>query len=162
MSAPVCAVSPGEAHRHAVCGKLDLLRDIEIVHGLDEADAADLKQIVHVFAASGKALDHGQDEAEISGDELLPGGGVAGFRADQQGAGLVVFQHLEIRRVDAAYLHFALQFAVPLVGRPLSRTSRIERSTLAEIVLPIGEHLMHGTVLCCLPKGCQDYLFYFG
>ena len=39
---------------------------IKIVDGFDEADAADLKEIVHVFVVSRETLDHAQDKAQIS------------------------------------------------------------------------------------------------
>ena len=55
---------PGD-HRHAVGRKLHVLAQVEAVHGLDEPDAADLKQIVHALAAPGKLLDYRQNQPQV-------------------------------------------------------------------------------------------------
>ena len=44
-------------HRHAVGGEHYLVAWIEIIDGLDEPDAAHLKEVIRVFAAACKALD---------------------------------------------------------------------------------------------------------
>ena len=54
----VCLVSPSVNRWNAVGGKLDVLVQVEGVHGFNEADAAHLKEIVHALAAAGKLLDH--------------------------------------------------------------------------------------------------------
>lgn len=50
---------------------------VKIIDGLDQSDAADLKQVVHVLAAANEFLNHGQHQPEISGNELLACVGVA-------------------------------------------------------------------------------------
>ena len=47
---------------------------VEVVDGLDEADAAHLEQVVDVLAPGGEALDHAEHQPQIPGDQLLPGG----------------------------------------------------------------------------------------
>jgi len=100
--------SPFDNRWYAVGGELYGLADVKVVDGLDETHAADLEEVVHVLAASGEFLDDGENEAEVPGDQLFAGGGVAVLCADQKLARLLVLQDGELRRVDAAYLHFAL------------------------------------------------------
>ncbi len=57
---------------------------IEMIDGLDQSDAADLEQIIHILAASGEFLDHGQNQPQIAADELVARGCVAGLRFFQQ------------------------------------------------------------------------------
>ena len=45
-------------HGYRIGGKFYILGNIEIVNGFDKADAADLKEIIDIFLASGKTLDH--------------------------------------------------------------------------------------------------------
>lgn len=45
-------------HGNGVGAELHVQRDIKVVDRLDQPDTADLKKIVHVFPAGGKALDH--------------------------------------------------------------------------------------------------------
>lgn len=56
-------------HWNAVGGKADVLPRVKVVDGLDEADAAYLKQIVEALAPAGtpggKALDYGEHQAKI-------------------------------------------------------------------------------------------------
>ena len=47
---------------------------VEVVDGLDEADAAHLEQVVDALTPGGEALDHAEHQPEVPGDELLPGG----------------------------------------------------------------------------------------
>lgn len=44
-------------HGDRVGGETDILGDVKIVDGLDEADASDLEQVVHVLVISGETLD---------------------------------------------------------------------------------------------------------
>lgn len=44
---------------------------VEVVDGLDETDAPDLKEIVDVLPPGGKALDDGQHEPQIARDQLF-------------------------------------------------------------------------------------------
>ena len=46
----------------------DILRDIEVVNGLDQTDASDLEQIINIFISSGKTLDDTEDKTEIAFD----------------------------------------------------------------------------------------------
>lgn len=43
-------------HGNCVSGKLNPDRRIEVVDGLDQADTADLKQIIYIFVIAGKRL----------------------------------------------------------------------------------------------------------
>ena len=45
-------------HRNRVGGKFYIQRSVKIVYGFDESDAANLKQIVHIFVAGSKAFDN--------------------------------------------------------------------------------------------------------
>ena len=43
-----------------------------MVECLNQSDAADLKQIVHIFAAMMEPLEHAEHKPQIAPDELLP------------------------------------------------------------------------------------------
>ena len=58
---------------YAVCGKLYLFVRVKIGDGLDEADAAHLKQVVGVFAPLVEALNDGKHQPQVALDELLTG-----------------------------------------------------------------------------------------
>ncbi len=45
-------------HRDSVSGKFYTHGGVKIVNGFDQADAADLKKVVHIFMVAGKALDN--------------------------------------------------------------------------------------------------------
>ena len=45
-------------HGNCVSGKLNPDRRIEVVDGLDQADTADLKQIIRILIAAVKSTDH--------------------------------------------------------------------------------------------------------
>ena len=92
-------------HWNAVGGEPHVLIDIKPVDGLDEADAAYLKKIVHILAAAQKALNHRQHQPQIAADQLLPRVLIAIPAALQQRHHFVIFQHLQICRVDAADLN---------------------------------------------------------
>ena len=96
-------------HGNAVGGKLHTLAQIEGVDGLDEADTAHLKEVVHALAAVGKLLHHAQHQAQIAGDQLLPGRLVSAAGALQQRADLRLLQNRQLRRVYAADFDFSLQ-----------------------------------------------------
>ena len=60
------------------------LLHIEIVDGLDQADAAHLKQVVEILAAVDKALDNAQHQTQVSADELVARLHIALFDAAQK------------------------------------------------------------------------------
>ena len=88
-------------HGHAVGGKAHRLVDVKIVHRLDQAHASHLKEIVRVFTPAGKALNDRQYQPQISLDEILPGLTVSCLGFAQKLHGLLVFQNLELGRIDA-------------------------------------------------------------
>lgn len=45
-------------HGNGIGGKFYLHSRIEIVDGFDQPDAANLKQIIHIFVGDGKTADH--------------------------------------------------------------------------------------------------------
>ena len=98
----------GYPHWHAVCGKTHVQIGVEVVDGLDESDAPHLEQIVGVLPPIGKFLDHRQHQPQVAGNELLPGLHVPRLGPAQQLHGLLIFQHLQLGRVDAADLHLSL------------------------------------------------------
>ena len=100
--------SPSHNRWNAVGGKLDVLLQIEGVDGLDEADAADLEEVVHALPAPGELLHHRQNEPQIAGDQLLPRRLVAGLGPLHQRAGLGAFEHRQLCGVDPADLNFRL------------------------------------------------------
>ena len=95
-------------HGDAVGGKLHVLAQIEAVNGLNQADAAHLKKVVHALAPVGKLLHNGKHQPEIAGNQLLSGGLIAVMSLFQQTPGLRTFQNRKLRRIDAANLHFCL------------------------------------------------------
>ena len=100
--------SPSVNRWNAVGGKLYVLAQIEAVHGLDETDAADLKEVIHALAAARKLLDHRQHQPEIARDQRLPCLLVAGPGLFQQRARLGGLQHRQLRRVHPADLDLSL------------------------------------------------------
>ena len=60
-------------HRHRIGGKAHFMLQIKIVDGLHKPDAANLKQIIHIFTAIGKALHNGQHQLQISIDQCFLG-----------------------------------------------------------------------------------------
>ena len=80
---------------------------VEIIDGLDQTDAADLKQVVYVFTAADEFLDHGQHQPEVAGNELLACVGVAVLCTDEQCPAGVAAQDLQVSRVDTADLDFS-------------------------------------------------------
>ena len=55
---PQIAPDLAQDHGNRIGRKTDILGNIKIVNGLDQADASDLKQVIHIFIAAGKTLDH--------------------------------------------------------------------------------------------------------
>ena len=105
----VClSFSPSHNRWNAVGGKLHVLAQVEGVDGLDEADHAHLKQVVHALAAIGEALHHAQHQTQIAGNQLFPGGGVSGAAHLQQLARFRGPEHRQLRRVDPADLDLSL------------------------------------------------------
>ena len=100
-------ISPGN-HGHTVGGKTHVVVfGVKIIDGLDQADAADLKQVVHVLTAADEFLDHGQHQPEVAGNELLACVSVAVLCADEQCPAGVTAQDLQLGRVDTADLDFS-------------------------------------------------------
>ena len=85
---------------------------VEIVDGLDQPDAADLKEVVRVFAAACKALNDAEHQPEIAVNQLVARGLIAVPAAVQQLAHLVVPERLQFRGVHAADLDLALGISV--------------------------------------------------
>ena len=105
--------SPSHNRWYPVGGKLDVLAQIEGVHGLDEADDPHLKQVVHALAPSREALHHAEHQPEVALDQLLPRGGVARSGPLQQRPGLPTFQHRQAGGVHAADLDLSLHQKAP-------------------------------------------------
>ena len=89
-------------HGHAVGAQAHVHAQIKIVQPLHQPDAAHLKQIVHVFAAVLKALNHAQHQPQIGADELLARRFVARMRPLHQRAHGLMGQNGQLRRVHAA------------------------------------------------------------
>ena len=110
---PEISADLADDHGHAVSGKPHRLIDVKVVDGLDEPHAAHLKQVVGVLAPAGEALDDGEHQPQISLDQFPAGLLVPGLGAAQEFHGLLVFQHLQLCRVDARDLHLALHGCAP-------------------------------------------------
>ena len=108
---PEVAANLAYDHGHTVGRKLYRLRNIEIVNGLDEPYAANLKQIVHAFTSPREPLDHRQHQPQIPLDQLFTGLPVPGLAAAEQLHGLTAFQDLQLCRVDPRNLHFPLHIS---------------------------------------------------
>ena len=50
-------------HGDGVCGEADVLTDIEIVNGFDQANTSHLKQVVQIFPSLCKALNNAQNQS---------------------------------------------------------------------------------------------------
>ena len=110
---PEISADLADDHGHAVGGKPHRLIDVKVVDGLDEPHAAHLKQVVGVLAPAGEALDDGEHQPQISLNQFPAGLLVPGLGTAQEFHGLLVFQHLQLCRVDARDLHLALHGCAP-------------------------------------------------
>ena len=81
-------------HRNAIGGKADRLGDVKIINGLDQADAADLEQIVSIFPPAHEFLNDRQHQAQVAFDQFLAGLLIAFLGAFQQSDGFCIFQNL--------------------------------------------------------------------
>ena len=70
---PEIAADLSHDHGDPVGGEAHVQVGVEVVNGLDQADAPHLKQIVHILSPVGKLVDHRQHQAQIALDQLLPG-----------------------------------------------------------------------------------------
>ena len=59
-------------HGDGIGAEFHIERRIKVIDRLDQADTADLEQIVNIFAARGKTLDHAENQTKIPLDILLP------------------------------------------------------------------------------------------
>ena len=98
---------PGN-HRHTVGRKADVFRGVKVGDGLQKPDAADLKQIVRIFAPAQKPLHHRQDQLEISLHQTATRVHIPLLRALDQPHHLRVRERLQLRCVDAADLDLSL------------------------------------------------------
>ena len=71
-------------HRYGVGGKAHVLAEIEMIRGLDQTDAAHLKEIVGVFAAARETLNDAEDEAQIAVDDGFSGLLIAALRPGEE------------------------------------------------------------------------------
>src|SRR5690606_16144919 len=94
-------------------GKFYVLAQVEVVDGFHQADAADLKEIVHVFAAVVEPLDDAEDEAQVALNELGAGVLIAVPHSLQQFSHVRIGQHRQLGRVDAANLHLVHSSGAP-------------------------------------------------
>ena len=67
-----------------------------------------MKQVVRVLAPPGEPLDNGQDQPQVSFNELLAGILIARFAPAEQLHGLIIFQNLQLRCIDPRDLDFSL------------------------------------------------------
>ena len=95
-------------HRHAVGGEHYLVAWVEIIDGLDEPDAAHLKQVVEVLAPLGEPLHHAEHQPQVALDHLLPRGGVAPVGLGQQLPFLRFGQDGKLGRIHPAEFHFVV------------------------------------------------------
>ena len=93
-------------HGHCVCGKLHLQFHVEIVNGFDQTDAADLKQVVHIFITGGKPLDDAKNQPQIPFNEDLPGLFVPADDPLKQGVLLLVGQKRQLCGVHSTDFDF--------------------------------------------------------
>ena len=102
---PQVAPDLADDHRHAVGAQAHVHAQIEVVQALHQADAAHLKQVVHVLAPIVKALQHAQHQAKVPLDQLVTRLHVPGVGALHQFAHGLVGEHRERGRVHAADFH---------------------------------------------------------
>ena len=125
---------------------------VEVVDGLDKTDAPDLKEIVDVLPAGGKALDDGQHEPQIARDQLFAGGLVALPDAQQQPARGGAVEHGEFRGVDAANLYLSLHIQQNLLWQTLVFPQRRSFYTF----LAFSEIIEQYRISRVLIVGCSD------
>ena len=133
-------------HGHAVGGKPHLLGRVKVVDGLDEPDAAHLKQVVEVLAPLGEPLHHAEHQPQVALDHLLAGGGVARMGPRQQLPLLCFGQDRQLCRIHPAELNFVVHprpsgFVLTLpevwgVGRGIMRGNFCPLSPPASFSIP--------------------------
>ena len=70
---PEVAPDFSDDHGYSIGGKFYIQAGIEIIDGFDQTNAANLKQIIHIFIGSGKAPDDTENQTEIPADVSFPG-----------------------------------------------------------------------------------------
>ena len=103
---PLFSFSPSHNRWNAVGGKLHVLPQVESVDGLDQADTAHLKEIVHALAPVREALHDAEHQPQIAGDQLLPRFLVARPGLFQKRPCLAALQDRQRGCVHAADLNF--------------------------------------------------------
>lgn len=101
-------ISTKYIHRNRVRTELYIHRDVKVVDRFDQADAADLEQVVDVFIRIRKALDDAEDETEISLDVRFPGLFVPFGNLLEQCFFFLFAQERKFTRIYAAYFNFIL------------------------------------------------------
>ena len=115
-----------ESSLYTVGGKAHRLVNIKIVNRFDQANAPDLKQVVRIFPAPGKLLNHRKHQAQIPFDQFLARLHVALLCLFQQGNRFCIFEYFQFCGVHTADLHFALHAACCLPPRSFSVLSVLQ------------------------------------
>ena len=113
---PEIAADLPHDHGNAIGREPHRLTDVEVVDGLDKADAPHLKQIVGVLAPAAEPLDHRQHQPEIAPDQPLTGRHIPLLGAPEKLHHLVVFQDLQPGCIDPADFHLPLHTPPPPLG----------------------------------------------
>ena len=100
-------------HGNAVGGELYRLGGVEIVNGLQQTDNAHLEKVIHGLPAVGKTLHHRQNKPQVAHDGCLLCCLLPRLRPSDQGHCLIIFQNLQLRRVDPTDLNLALHDSAP-------------------------------------------------
>ena len=104
---PQVALDLADDHRHAVGREPHVLRRVKVVDGLDEPDAPDLEQVVHILTAACEFLYDAEHQSQVALHHLLPGLAVTrAGRLDK--AGFFGFaQHRQAGGIHAAEFYFS-------------------------------------------------------
>ena len=97
-------------HRHAIGAEAQIQVYVKIIDRLQKTHTADLKEVVRIFAAIGKALDHGKDQSQIPFDQPFTRALIALFHAAQQLVRFLSAQRGQLCRVDPADLYLSKHF----------------------------------------------------
>ena len=111
-------------HRHGVCRKPYVLRNIEIVYRFYQPYAADLKQVVGIFSSARKASENAQNKFQISSDKPLPRRLVSRLYFQHEFFHFRGGYNFEFRGVYSAYNDFVQHIPRPAFPKKVSAKGR--------------------------------------
>ena len=109
-----------------------------MVYRLDQADAADLEQVVHAVAAALEALDHAEHQPQIGADEFLAGLPVPRLDLLEHATHFFVLQRWQRARIDSAQFHLVQRHGRHHLRASESMSPRASRYTRVQAIFSMS------------------------